>query len=89
MIGMVILDLGSGWGSLGLFLAEKYPSASIVTLSNSKTQQDFIESRAKAKNLANVQAVARDIATYEPTDWAGKFDRIISIGKKLTRQQLS
>ncbi|KAG9035260.1 hypothetical protein FS842_003732, partial [Serendipita sp. 407] len=42
--GIDILDLGCGWGSLALYLAEKYPNSRITALSNSKTQKDYIDS---------------------------------------------
>ena len=34
--GMTILDLGCGWGSLTLWLAERYPNAQILAVSNSR-----------------------------------------------------
>ena len=41
--GMRILDLGCGWGSLSLWLAERYPAASVVGVSNSAGQRAWIE----------------------------------------------
>jgi cyclopropane-fatty-acyl-phospholipid synthase len=45
--GMRIMDLGCGWGSLSLWLAENFPSSQIVGLSNSHGQRQFIERRAQ------------------------------------------
>tara|TARA_A100001015_G_C14593130_1_gene557494 strand:+ start:131 stop:655 length:525 start_codon:yes stop_codon:yes gene_type:complete len=44
--GQSILDLGSGWGSLSLFLAKKFPNSEIVAVSNSQSQVDYINSEA-------------------------------------------
>ena len=49
--GMRILDLGCGWGSLSLWLAEKYPNARIVGLSNSHGQREFIQRRAAERGF--------------------------------------
>ncbi|CAM9109212.1 unnamed protein product, partial [Discosporangium mesarthrocarpum] len=45
--GLKIVDLGCGWGSLTLFLAEKYPNASITCISNSASQKVFIDNTCK------------------------------------------
>lgn len=37
--GMRIVDLGCGWGSLTLFLAQKYPQSTITSISNSASQK--------------------------------------------------
>src|SRR6187397_3406470 len=41
--GQRILELGCGWGSLTLWMAEHYPNAQITALSNSHSQREFIE----------------------------------------------
>ncbi len=56
--GMRILDLGCGWGSLSLWLAEKYPNSRIVGLSNSHGQREFIEQQRLApgeRGFSNLQ----------------------------------
>ncbi len=70
--GMTILDLGCGWGSLTLWLAEKYPGSRIVGVSNSNVQRAFLEPRCPG----NVEIVTADVNDWEP---AGRFDRILSI----------
>ena len=45
--GMRILELGCGWGSLALWLAQHYPRCSIVSVSNSAGQRAFIEATAR------------------------------------------
>jgi cyclopropane-fatty-acyl-phospholipid synthase len=79
--GQRILDLGCGWGSFALWAAERYPRASIVALSNSRTQRRYIERLALERRLDNVQVVTGDIASFEfePAQRGGGFDRIVSI----------
>ncbi|KAF8160723.1 S-adenosyl-L-methionine-dependent methyltransferase [Crassisporium funariophilum] len=76
--GLDILDLGCGWGSLSLFLAEKYPNSSITGLSNSSTQKKHIDSVALARGLNNVEIITADVNTFE-FDSSRKFDRILTI----------
>ena len=74
--GMRILDLGSGWGSLSLWLAEHYPDAEIVAVSNSSSQGDFIRDRATARGLRNLQHQVIDV---NQLDIDGQFDAIVSV----------
>jgi cyclopropane-fatty-acyl-phospholipid synthase len=71
--GMTILDLGCGWGSLSLWLAERYPNAQIHAVSNSKPQRELIESFG-APNVRVRTADANQLE-LEP----GTFDRILSV----------
>lgn len=85
--GMRILDLGCGWGSLSLWLAEKYPNAQIVGLSNSHGQREYIEGRARERGFANLTIVTGNVVDFDfparaPTSSAivdAGFDRIMSI----------
>ena len=52
--GMRILDLGCGWGSLSLWLAEHYPAAQITGVSNSNGQREWIEAEARRRGLTNL-----------------------------------
>ena len=74
--GQAILDLGCGWGSFSLYVAEKYPSVSITAVSNSKDQITFIQNEAKRRGLFNVKASKMDVNNL---DLDKKFDRIVSI----------
>jgi cyclopropane fatty-acyl-phospholipid synthase-like methyltransferase len=40
--GQEVLDLGCGWGSLSIYIAEHYPNSKITSVSNSETQRAFI-----------------------------------------------
>ena len=75
---MSILELGCGWGSLSLFLAEKYPNSTVVGVSNSRTQKEHVDAAAKKRGLTNVRIVTRDVNEFEPPN-AGEYDRIVSI----------
>lgn len=76
--GQDILDLGCGWGSLCLYLAEKYPGSRVKALSNSKTQKLYIDQTAKERGLKNLEVFTGDVKLYDfPANL--RFDRILSI----------
>jgi cyclopropane fatty-acyl-phospholipid synthase-like methyltransferase len=69
-----------GWGSLSLFLAEKFPNSKITGFSNSRTQKEYIDSQASKRGLSNLTIVTGDIATYEfQAPLTESFDRVLSI----------
>ena len=74
--GMNILDIGCGWGSLSLFLAQKYPKSEITGVSNSSSQKIFIDSVASKRNISNLNIITRDINDFRTEV---KYDRILSI----------
>lgn len=74
--GMRLLDLGCGWGSLSLYLAERFPAAHVTAVSNSRDQRRFIEARARDRGLQNVAVVTADARTF---DTEARFDRILSV----------
>ena len=49
--GMKIVDLGCGWGSLTLHLAERYPNCTITGISNSHSQREYILQTARDRGL--------------------------------------
>ena len=71
-----ILELGCGWGSLTLWMAQHYPSSLITAVSNSQSQRVFIEAEAKKRGLNNVQVITCDM-NYFITDHC--YDRIVSV----------
>lgn len=84
--GQRILDLGCGWGSLSLWLAERYPGSTIVGLSNSHGQREYIEARARERGLGNLTILTGNIVDFgfPATSADGRhidagFDRILSI----------
>jgi cyclopropane-fatty-acyl-phospholipid synthase len=74
--GMDILDLGCGWGSLSLWLSERYPSSRILAVSNSGPQREFNQEEARKKGIANLTVVTADVNRFY-TD--RRFDRVVSI----------
>ena len=74
--GQDILELGCGWGSLSLWMAEVYPNAKITSVSNSASQKAFIDDRAKSRGLDNLQVVTADMNDFT-TD--ARFDRVVSV----------
>jgi cyclopropane-fatty-acyl-phospholipid synthase len=74
--GHSILELGCGWGSLSLFLAERMPKSRITAVSNSAPQRRYIESEAAARGLANLTVLTADMNEF---DIGQSFDRIVSV----------
>ncbi len=73
-----ILELGCGWGSLSLYMAEKFPNARVTAVSNSRTQKQFIDARAAERGLRNLEIVTCDVNRLEFP--AGtQFDRVVSV----------
>ena len=75
--GEEILELGCGWGSLTLWMAERYPNARITAVSNSRTQKQFIEARAASRNLHNIQIITCDMNDLALDQ--RRFDRVVSV----------
>jgi cyclopropane-fatty-acyl-phospholipid synthase len=73
-----ILELGCGWGSLSLWMAEHYPNSPITVVSNSRTQKRFIDARAADRGLKNLQVITSDMNHLAfPAGTA--FDRVVSV----------
>jgi cyclopropane-fatty-acyl-phospholipid synthase len=71
-----ILELGCGWGSLSLWMARTLPNAKITSVSNSASQREFIETRAKGLGLGNLRIITADMNDFQ-TDQ--RFDRVVSV----------
>jgi len=74
--GMRVLELGCGWGSLTLWMAEHYPDCEITALSNSSSQRRFLENRAHRLQLHNLRVITADMRDFETTE---QFDRVVSV----------
>ena len=75
--GQEILELGCGWGSLSLYMAENFPNANITVVSNSATQRAYIEQQAQTKQLTNLKVITCDVNVLEFE--AARFDRVVSV----------
>ncbi|MEO6025920.1 MAG: cyclopropane-fatty-acyl-phospholipid synthase family protein [Candidatus Binatia bacterium] len=74
--GQRILELGCGWGSLSLWMAEHYRHAAITAVSNSASQKRFIDDAAAARGYANLTVVTADMNAFDP---GTTFDRVVSV----------
>lgn len=74
--GQSVLELGCGWGSLTLWMAECYPRSQITAVSNSASQRHFIQGELARRNLRNVQVITADI-NHLRLD--ARFDRVVSV----------
>ncbi len=74
--GQDILELGCGWGSLSLFMAEKFPRSRITGVSNSHSQRQHIERLAMQRGLSNLRIITCDVNALELSE---QFDRVVSI----------
>jgi cyclopropane-fatty-acyl-phospholipid synthase len=74
--GMDILELGCGWGSLTLWMAEHYPNARITAVSNSGSQREYIEQQARDKGYSNINVITADMNDFAID---AQFDRVVSV----------
>jgi cyclopropane-fatty-acyl-phospholipid synthase len=73
--GLKLLDIGSGWGGLGLYLANK-AGVDVTGLTLSTEQKKISEARAEKAGIA-------DRAQFRLQDYRleeGRYDRIVSVG---------
>lgn len=79
--GQHILELGCGWGSWTLWMAANYPDSTIVAVSNSNSQREFIMNTAAARGLSNIRVLTCDMNYFNPRDFqiSHQFDRVVSI----------
>jgi len=74
--GHSILELGCGWGSMTLWLAEHFPRSSVVGVSNSAPQREFILGEAAKRGLKNIEIITADMNSFSIER---QFDRVVSI----------
>ncbi|MEO8112894.1 MAG: cyclopropane-fatty-acyl-phospholipid synthase family protein, partial [Phenylobacterium sp.] len=74
--GQQILELGCGWGSLSLWMAETFPKARITAVSNSASQGAYVRARARFRGFRNLTVLTADMNTFQ-ADRA--FDRVVSV----------
>jgi cyclopropane-fatty-acyl-phospholipid synthase len=73
--GMKVLDIGSGWGGLGLYLAETC-GAKVTGVTLSEEQHKMSVERARQRSVSNT--VDFRLLDYRLLD--EQFDRIVSVG---------
>ncbi|KAK2980114.1 hypothetical protein RJ640_019537 [Escallonia rubra] len=74
--GQTVLDVGCGWGSLCLYIAQRYSNCKITGICNSMTQKAHVEEQCLNLQLKNVEVIVADISTFE---MEASYDRIFSI----------
>ena len=75
--GQKVLEIGSGWGGMALYLAEAYPGLDVTGITLSEEQLKISRERAAKRGLS-------DRVRFELQDYrylkGKKFDRIVSVG---------
>jgi cyclopropane-fatty-acyl-phospholipid synthase len=74
--GQSVLDIGCGWGSLSLYIGKTFNDCKVTAVTNSTTQQEYLNSQIQKHNLANVSVNKVNINNFQPVD---KYDRALSI----------
>ena len=74
--GMDILELGCGWGSLSLFMAQQFPNSRILAISNSASQRASIMAQSTAKGISNLTVETCDMVDFTTSR---VFDRVVSV----------
>jgi len=74
--GMDILDLGCGWGSFSLWVAQHYPNSHVVAVSNSRSQKEYIDECCRSQNIQTIKTITADVNHLHLDQ---QFDRIVSI----------
>jgi cyclopropane-fatty-acyl-phospholipid synthase len=74
--GQDILELGCGWGSLSLWMAERFPAARITAVSNATGQRQYITGQAAERGLHNLRVITADMNDFLIDE---TFDRVVSV----------
>lgn len=75
--GMDVLELGCGWGSLTLWMLERYPTSRVVAVSNSRSQRAFIERQAQLRGFSpRLEVITADIRHFQASR---RVDRVVSV----------
>jgi len=74
--GQAVLELGCGWGSLSLYMAERFPASRITAVSNSASQRRHIEAVAAARGVTNLRIITADMNVFQIGE---TFDRVVSV----------
>jgi cyclopropane-fatty-acyl-phospholipid synthase len=74
--GHSVLDIGSGWGGMGLYLAQVARAGSVKGITLSEEQLEV--SRRRAAGAGLLDRVHFELQDYRST--SGTFDRIVSVG---------
>ncbi|GIS60519.1 MAG: hypothetical protein CM1200mP2_27440 [Planctomycetaceae bacterium] len=83
---MKILDLGCGWGSVALWIAEHYPRCEITAVSNSLAQGDSSDPEPRNLGAENLTVITADMNTFaRPTIRPGRIGRDVRTHEEPSR----
>ena len=74
--GQDVLELGCGWGSLSLYMAERFPHSRITAVSNSRSQKEYIDGEAAKRGLGNLRIITANMRDFNID---ARFDRVVSV----------
>ena len=74
--GQSVLELGCGWGSLTLWMAERFPRSRIVAVSNSAGQREHVLRLVAERRIANVEVRTADMNAFTTDE---RFERVVSV----------
>ncbi|KAF8842181.1 CFS1-like protein [Paxillus ammoniavirescens] len=74
-----VLEIGSGWGSMAILIAQRFPGTTVDTLTLSVHQQILAQARIKKAGLEGRVTVHLMDYRAMPSSWRSSFDRVISI----------
>jgi cyclopropane-fatty-acyl-phospholipid synthase len=74
--GMSVLELGGGWGAMGFWLAEQYPSCQITSLIENPSRLIALKKRVNELGLKNLQFISAEL---EELDYKNAFDRVLCL----------
>ena len=77
--GHRVLEIGSGWGSLSLYIVQHIPEVEIDTITLSENQLGHV--RAEVVRQGFEDRIRVHLLDYRemPREWDGSFDRVVSI----------
>lgn len=74
-----VLEIGSGWGSMAILIAQSVPGTTVDTLTLSVQQQALARERIRAAGLQDRITVHLMDYRAMPKEWEHAFDRVVSI----------
>ncbi|KAJ7095728.1 CFS1-like protein [Mycena belliarum] len=77
--GHRVLEIGSGWGSMAMLIAQSVEGTTVDTLTLSVQQQSLARERIAAAGLTDRINVHLMDYRNMPAEWEGAFDRVVSI----------
>ena len=77
--GHSVLEIGSGWGSLALYIVRHIPDVQIDTITLSENQRAHVRAEVARQGLEDRIRVHLLDYREMPREWDGSFDRVVSV----------